>query len=178
MTARILFIEDDHAGREAALFNLRSAGYEVVSASDGQEGLSLFSPGEFDLLITDVKMPGISGIEVLRQARSLDPDLPVLVVTAFGEMETALEAMREGACYFLVKPFDRAQFLSAVEKLAARKGLLEEARELRLSGKEIDRGIVCVFPHGGGTLRLRTGDAAGEREPPPAKDEKDEQRNP
>lgn len=107
MTVRILFIDDDRAGREMAIFNLRKAEYEVTPASDGQEGLSLFSPGGFDLAITDVKMPGISGIEVLRRIRSQDPDIPVLIITAFGNLETAVEAMKEGACYFIAKPFDR-----------------------------------------------------------------------
>ena len=62
MKGRILFIDDDKAGREIALFNLRGAGYEVIAASDGQEGISLFSPEMFDVVITDVKMPGLSGI--------------------------------------------------------------------------------------------------------------------
>lgn len=161
MTVRILFIDDDRAGREVALYNLREAGYEVASASDGQEGLSLFSPGNFDLVITDFKMPGISGIEVLRQIRSLDPDVPVLVITAFGTMETAVEAMREGACYFIVKPFDREHLLLAVEKIVRRRSLCEEARDLRIPRRNVDRGIVCVFPGGGGSMRLRVGDADG-----------------
>ena len=95
MGGRILFIDDDRAGREVALFNLRKAGYKVTAASDGVEGLSLFSPEKFDLVITDVKMPGISGIEVLRRIREQDSDVPVLVITAFGNVETAVEAMKE-----------------------------------------------------------------------------------
>src|SRR3972149_1196615 len=92
MAGRILFIDDDKAGREVALFNLRRAGYELTPAADGQEGLSLFSPEKFDLVITDVKMPGISGIDVLRRIRAQAPEVPVLVITAFGNVETAVAA--------------------------------------------------------------------------------------
>lgn len=166
MTVRILFIDDDRAGREVALFNLRKAGYEVTSASDGQEGLSLFSPGNFDLVITDVKMPGISGIEVLRRIRSLDLVVPLLVVTAFGDMEMAVEAMREGACYFLAKPFDREHLLLAVEEILGGRCLAEAAEDLRVPSEGVERGIVCVFPQGGGSVRLRAADAGGGPGPP------------
>ncbi|HSL98739.1 MAG TPA: response regulator, partial [Candidatus Limnocylindria bacterium] len=106
-SGRILFIDDDRAGREVALFNLRKAGYRVEAASDGAEGLAAFSPEKFDLVITDVKMPGISGIEVLRRIRTQAKDIPVLVITAFGNVETAVEAMKEGAYDFIGKPFHR-----------------------------------------------------------------------
>ncbi|HJX16214.1 MAG TPA: response regulator, partial [Candidatus Deferrimicrobiaceae bacterium] len=109
MERRILFIDDDRAGREVALFNLRKAGYKVEVASDGTEGLAIFSPGKFDLVITDVKMPGISGIEVLRRIRKTSRDTPVLVITAFGNVDTAVEAMKEGAYDFIGKPFHREQ---------------------------------------------------------------------
>ena len=83
----ILFIDDDKTGREVALFNLRRAGYEVTPASDGQEGISFFSPETYDVVMTDVKMPGISGIEVLRRIKKHAPEIPVLVITAFGNVE-------------------------------------------------------------------------------------------
>ena len=68
MERRVLFIDDDRAGREVALFNLRKAGYKVEAASDGNEGLAIFSQGKFDLVITDLKMPGISGMEEIGRA--------------------------------------------------------------------------------------------------------------
>lgn len=176
MTKRVLFIDDDRAGREVVLFNLRKAGYEVTTASNGWEGLSLFAPGKFELLITDVKMPGISGIEVLRRVRATDPDIPVLVITAFGDMETAVEAMREGACYFLGKPFDRERLLLAIEEIFGRRCLGEEARRLPMPRNEVDREIVCVFPSKGGSVRLRTGDGVGAGKRSVEEDEKDENR--
>ncbi|HLO26855.1 MAG TPA: response regulator, partial [Geobacteraceae bacterium] len=132
MTGRILFIDDDKAGREIALFNLRGAGYEVTAASDGQEGLSLFSPETIDVVITDVKMPGLSGIEVLRRIKKQAPEIPVLVITAFGNVETAVKAMKSGAYDFIGKPFQRNQLLLSVERALERRRLATEVRELRI----------------------------------------------
>ena len=143
-SGRILFIDDDRAGREVALFNLRKAGYKVETASDGAEGLAAFSPEKFDLVITDVKMPGVSGIEVLRRIRTQSQDIPVLVITAFGNVETAVEAMKEGAYDFIGKPFHRDQLLLAVEKALERQRLNVEVRDLRIRATGVERDIVSV----------------------------------
>ncbi len=142
MTGRILFIDDDKAGREVALFNLRRAGYEITPTEDGQEGLSFFSPEKFDLVITDVKMPGISGIEVLRRIKTQAPEVPVLVITAFGNVETAVEAMKEGAYDFIGKPFQRDQLLLSVGRALERRRLATEVRELRIRASGVEREIV------------------------------------
>jgi len=144
MNGRILFVDDDRAGREVALFNLRKAGYRVTAASDGQEGLSLFSPEKFDLVVTDVKMPGISGIDLLRKIRSLAPDVPVLVITAFGNVETAVEAMKAGAYDFIGKPFNKDQLLLSVGKALERQRLASEVRDLRIRASGVEREIVSV----------------------------------
>lgn len=157
MAIKILLADDDKSGREVALFNLLKAGYETVSAESGSEALFLFSRGDFDLVITDVRMPGLSGIELLRRIRKMAPDLPVIVITAFGDMETAMEAMREGACYFIVKPFERDHLLLAVEKALDRRRLAEEAETLKVPVGEAERGIVCIFPAQGGSLRMESG---------------------
>jgi len=144
MPGRILFIDDDPAGREVALFNLRKAGYEVTSAEDGAQGLSAFAGSPFDLVITDLKMPGISGMEVLRKIRTGSPDVPVLVITAFGNVETAVAAMKEGAYDFIGKPFHRDQLLLAVEKALDRRRLATEVRDLRIRASGVGRDIVSV----------------------------------
>lgn len=141
---RVLFIDDDAAGREIALFNLRRAGYEVTAASDGQEGLTLFSRGTFDLVVTDLKMPGIGGLEVLRRVRARAPEVPVLVITAFGNVETAVAAMKEGAYDFIGKPFDRDQLLLAAGKALERSRLAAEVRALRVRASGVGREIVAV----------------------------------
>jgi len=144
MPGRILFIDDDPAGREVALFNLRKAGYEVACAEDGAQGLSAFAASPFDLVITDLKMPGISGMEVLRKIRAGSPDVPVLVITAFGNVETAVAAMKEGAYDFIGKPFHRDQLLLAVAKALDRRRLATEVRDLRIRASGVERDIVSV----------------------------------
>ena len=144
MYGRILFIDDDPAGREVALFNLRKAGYEVTAAEDGAGGLSAFAASPFDLVITDLKMPGIPGMEVLRKIRAGSPDVPVLVITAFGNVETAVAAMKEGAYDFIGKPFHRDQLLLAVEKALDRRRLATEVRGLRIRASGVERDVVSV----------------------------------
>src|SRR5512139_3679711 len=142
MPGRILFIDDDPAGREVALFNLRKAGYEVAAAPDGSEGLKAFAASPFDLVITDLKMPGTSGMEVLRTVRGRAPDVPVLVITAFGNVETAVAAMKEGAYDFIGKPFHRDQLLLAVSKALERRRLAAEVRDLRIRAAGVGRDVV------------------------------------
>ena len=144
MAGRILFIDDDPAGREVALFNLRKAGYEVAAAEDGTEGLSAFAASPFDLVITDLKMPGIPGMEVLRKIHAGSPDVPVLVITAFGNVETAVAAMKEGAYDFIGKPFHRDQLLLAVEKALDRRRLATEVHDLRIRASGVGRDVVSV----------------------------------
>ncbi|MGE5246999.1 MAG: sigma-54-dependent transcriptional regulator [Verrucomicrobiota bacterium] len=146
MPGRILFIDDDAAGREVALFNLRKAGYSVTPASDGREGLDAFAAEPFDLVITDLKMPEASGMEVLRKVRDAAPDVPVLVITAFGNVETAVEAMREGAYDFIGKPFHRDQLLLSVGKALERRRLAAELRDLRIRAGGVGREVVTVSP--------------------------------
>ena len=146
MAGRILFIDDDRAGREVALFNLLKAGYEVTAASDGQEGLAAFSPEKFDLVVIDVKMPGITEFEWHRRIRSQAPDVPVLVITAFGNVETAVEAMKEGAYDFIGKPFHRDQLLLSVGKAFERRRLAAEVHDLRIRAGGVEREIVSVSP--------------------------------
>jgi DNA-binding NtrC family response regulator len=144
MPGRILFIDDDPAGREVALFNLGKAGYSVTPASGGQEGLDAFAAAPFDLVITDLKMPGISGMEVLRTVRARAPEVPVLVITAFGNIETAVSAMKDGAYDFIGKPFHRDQLLLSVEKALERRRLAAEVRDLRVRAGGVGREIVSV----------------------------------
>src|SRR5512139_373624 len=146
MPGRILFIDDDPAGREVALFNLRKAGYEVAAAPDGSEGLKAFAASPFDLVITDLKMPGVSGMEVLRSVRGRAPDVPVLVITAFGNVETAVAAMKEGAYDFIGKPFHRDQLLLAVSKALERRRLAAEVRDLRIRAAGVGRDVVFASP--------------------------------
>ena len=79
---RILVVDDDHAMRLALSESLESCGYDIVAAENGREALELFKKGKFDLVVTDMKMPGMTGIEVLRGVKKLSPEIPVVLITA------------------------------------------------------------------------------------------------
>jgi len=139
---RLLFIDDDAGGRELGAYILRAAGYEVDEAGDGEAGLSLFRPEAHDLVITDIRMPGPSGIEVTRRVLGRGGKTPVLVITAFGSIDTAVEAMKAGAKDFVIKPFSRDQLLLAVERALEQRRIEHENRELRRRLLGVERPIV------------------------------------
>ncbi len=131
--ARILVIDDDANLREVVAFILRDAGHEVLEAADGEEGLRRAAAEQPDLLLTDIRMPGLDGMELLRHlgepGRAARP--PVIVLTAFGDVGQAVEAMKAGAFSYLLKPFKRDELRLTVEQ-ALRAGALEaENRSLR-----------------------------------------------
>jgi len=125
---RILIIDDDEGIRDylAELLNLQ--GFETGVAEDGEAGLERFSRGGFGLIITDLVMPGLDGIEVLEQARRHDPDVEVIVLTGYGGRETAIEAMKKGAYDYLQKPTDPDELYLTVRKALERRRLAEENR--------------------------------------------------
>ncbi len=142
MSAKILIIEDDASGRELAVFNLSRAGYHVTAARDGNEGLDLLAEQTFNLVITDVKMPGISGIDVLRKIRAEYIELPVIIITAYANVTLAVDAMKLGAADFLGKPFSRDHLLLVVEKALKHQALASEINTLRISAGGIERPIL------------------------------------
>ena len=105
-TARLLVVDDERSMRELLSIVLRREGYDVVLAENGHKAIDELERGRFDLLISDIKMPDMSGVEVLRAAKAADASLPAIMMTAFASTETAVEAMRLGACDYLSKPFD------------------------------------------------------------------------
>jgi DNA-binding NtrC family response regulator len=139
---RVLLIEDDPSGREVARYNLVKEGYEVTVADDGEAGIERFDAARHALVITDVKMPGVSGMDVLQAVKETAPNTPVIVVTAFGNVQLAVEAMKAGAEDFIGKPFNRDQLLLAVRRALDARGLREEVRALRRRVKGTERPIV------------------------------------
>ncbi len=140
--ASILFIDDDAGGREMAAYILRAAGHEVDEAESGEAGIERLAAGRHDLVVTDVRMPGLSGIEVTRRVRALSSDTAVVVVTAYGKIETAVEAMKAGADDFVVKPFSREQLQLAIDRALERRRLARENRELRRKLRGVERPII------------------------------------
>lgn len=142
MTETILLIEDDPSGRELGLFNLKKAGYQAEAAEDGTAGIERFDPARHDLVITDVKMPGLSGLEVLERVKERSPETPVIVITAYGDVELAVQAMKSGAADFIGKPFNRDHLLLAVQKALEGRRLRREVRELRIRASGVERPII------------------------------------
>ena len=103
---RILVADDERSMRELLAIVLRREGYDVLLAENGREAIALIEKEPIDVLISDIKMPDVSGVEVLRAAKKIDQDILGIMITAFASTETAVEAMRLGACDYLSKPFD------------------------------------------------------------------------
>src|SRR6266508_3558548 len=104
--SRILVVDDERSMRELLAIVLRREGYEVLLAENGRAAIELLEHEPVDLLISDIKMPDLSGVDVLRAAKKIDQDILGIMITAFASTETAVEAMRLGACDYLSKPFD------------------------------------------------------------------------
>jgi len=131
MPRRILVIDDDTSLRRVLEYNLQEEGYEVFAAADGAEGLRIFDEQQPDLVITDLKMPGTSGFQVLEGVKERSRQVPVMVLTAFGAVETAVEAMKLGAYDYITKPFNRDELRLTVRKALEMRGLSEENRRLK-----------------------------------------------
>jgi len=119
--SRILIIDDEENIRETMEMALSAAGYRVEAAADGSEGLSKFGAGDvWDLVLLDQRMPGLDGLAVLRQIRERDPAARVVMVTAYGTIELAVDAMKEGAVDFLRKPFGADTLRQVARNVLAR----------------------------------------------------------
>ena len=101
----ILVADDDEIVREVIISLLSSEGYTVKAAKDGLEAINILKMENINLVITDLRMPGADGIEVLKEAIKMDPDRAVIILTAYGTLDTALKAIREGAYDYITKPF-------------------------------------------------------------------------
>ncbi|NBV51864.1 response regulator, partial [bacterium] len=105
MVARILVVDDEESIREFFQIMLKREGYEVIAAANGREGLEALKKSQVDMIISDIQMPEVSGLEFLTKVKEQDPDAVVVMITAFGSTETAIEAMKLGAHDYVQKPF-------------------------------------------------------------------------
>lgn len=115
-SVRILLVDDDHAQRSLLQSFLETQGFVTQQAASGEAALQLLLEGKFAMMISDVRMPGMSGLETLRRVRQKHPDLPVLLVTAFADIRSAVTAMRDGAVNYLAKPIDLDELIVTVRK--------------------------------------------------------------
>jgi signal transduction histidine kinase len=133
---------DDEAEMMVALAELvGQAGYRVETAVDGFKALGKFESGDPDIVLTDLKMPGMDGLELLRKVRARDSDAVVVVMTAFAAVETAVSAMKEGAADYLTKPINTTELVLVLDREMDRRRLRREARQAKLRLEALNRDL-------------------------------------
>ncbi|MBI5116490.1 sigma-54-dependent Fis family transcriptional regulator [Candidatus Poribacteria bacterium] len=129
--ATILVVDDEKNTREALSKILREDGYDVIAAADGYQAMDLVTREMPDLILADLRMPGMDGIELLSRTRLKGMDVPFVMMTAYGTVETAVDAMKKGAEDYLTKPVNIEELEIQIKRILAHRSLLREARELR-----------------------------------------------
>ncbi|PLX80768.1 MAG: DNA-binding response regulator [Desulfuromonas sp.] len=141
---KILIVDDEEGMRKLLGRILVKNGYDTVSAPSAEEALRLVEADQFDLVITDIKMPGMDGLQLLQELKAFNPGLPIIVITAYGTVESAVQALRAGAYDYITKPFENDEIRLTVAKTFERERLLAENRYLHdeLEGRYSFSGIV------------------------------------
>ncbi len=134
--AKILIAEDERTQRDLLEGFLRKEGFSVEAAANGKEALQKLQSNFFDIALIDYKMPELDGLQTLKEIRRLYPDLPVVMMTAYGTVETAVAAMKEGALDYLTKPIDLDELLLMLQRVVERSNLIRENRELKVKLQE------------------------------------------
>jgi two-component system, NtrC family, response regulator PilR len=136
---RILVVDDEEVMRDVLMTLLSQAGYDVTLAESGAEGLAAARRGSFDAAILDVMLPELGGLDVLEELKRVDPELVVLMITAFASVETAITAMRKGAFDYIAKPFKHEEVLHILRNALNQRRLQDENRELRTALRDQGR---------------------------------------
>src|SRR6185295_2160410 len=129
--ARILIVDDEPAARSGLEKLLKTSDYEVACAADGVEAINIATTFAPDVVVTDLKMPNMDGMTLLTKLREQDRDLPVIVTTAFGDVNDAVDAMRKGAADFITKPIDFDVLALAIERALEERAIRSEAENLK-----------------------------------------------
>lgn len=137
--AKLLIVDDELIMRESLAGWLQRDGHEVVTAASGEEALIKIKEMRFDILLVDIKMEGISGLEVLKNVKETDPDTAVVMITAYGSIQTAIEAIKKGAYDYLLKPFDPNELGVLIDKILENQAQARENLYLKEQFKETTR---------------------------------------
>ncbi len=156
MQSKILIIDDDASLRRVLEYNLQEAGYAVTAAASGEEGLRFFQDEIYQLVITDMQMPGIDGLEVLQRVKALSPQTLVVIITAFGTVDIAVGAMKSGAYDYITKPFNRDELRLTVAKALQFGSMAAENRQLKsdLADKRDFEAIIGSSPEMAAIFRV------------------------
>ena len=147
MHFKILIAEDEDITRKHLIYALKREGYEVVGTRNGRKALEQIDREYFDVLITDVKMPEMSGIELLEKIRERYQNIEVLIITGFGSIDAAVEAMKKGAYEYITKPFNLDELVLKVKNLYERKILKRENLALK-AVFEMNKGVSLIARSG------------------------------
>ncbi len=139
---RILLVEDDPSTRRLLEYLLTSDGHLIRQAQDGAEALALLKEEPFDLILTDLYMPNVDGMTLLKEVRALEPDLPVLMLTAHSSLKSAIEAIRMGAYDYLEKPVDHDRLRTVVKNVLSHRRLQLKARLLEMPSDQTWHGMI------------------------------------
>jgi DNA-binding NtrC family response regulator len=137
---RILIVDDETAILDTLRILLKREGFQVDTAVGGQQGIDRMHEAKPDVVLTDVRMPGVGGLEVLLAARDLDASMPVILMTAQASLQTAIRAVNEGAYYYIQKPFANDELVAIVRRAAESRQLKRENQQLRTEIRRRDRG--------------------------------------
>ena len=137
MSERILAVDDEPDMLKLISMIIREkTQYEIVTTNNPVEAVQIVKQGKFDLVIADLKMPGLDGVNLIKAVREFDEDVPIIILTAYGTVESATEAMQKGAFDFLTKPFRKEQILFTIEKALK---FLRIQRENRMLKEELNK---------------------------------------
>ena len=131
--AAILVVDDDESLRRVTQVQLQQAGFSVEAAASGKQALEILEGNPVDLVLTDMKMPGMTGLALLRAVQQSQPEMLVIVMTAYGTIETAVEAVKAGAYDYITKPVNQEDLLILLDRALGHRALHEEVRQLRAS---------------------------------------------
>ena len=126
---RILVVDDEKVIRDGCRRVLADNNYDVICAENGQDAMLMFETERVDIILLDLKMPVMSGEEVLEQAFGLYPDIPIIIITGHGTIDTAVECMKKGAYDFITKPFQIDQFLLTIKRASEKRSLEQKAKQ-------------------------------------------------